>query len=67
MSLPVNQMFILHAYENQLAFQGTLLRDKSINSKHRQPGWPTSDFSGESNTFQSIQHGKSNGDLQEDQ
>lgn len=40
MCLPVNQMFVLHVYENQPAFQDTLLTDKSIKSKHRWPGWP---------------------------
>lgn len=42
--LPMNQMSILHAHGNQLAFHSALLRAKSINSKHRWPGWPTSAF-----------------------
>lgn len=44
MCLPMNQMSILHAHGNQLAFLSALLRAKSINSKHRWPGWPTSVF-----------------------
>lgn len=42
--LPMNQMCILHAHGNQLAFHSALPRAKSINSKHRWPGWPTSAF-----------------------